>query len=668
MLVMQRISLLPKFLLLTVLLALPAAIFLFLFVVELNKDVHINQLEMQGLQQLKRIDLLQHRLHQQRAIVNLYKSGNADLVTSIEASKQEILNLFKDVKNNSRNEDLLKEPELAWNNIMQHYQEENASAVYTKYITVFNKLQQARKWLIDNTYLSLDSEVESYHLIDILVNSIPEITHAIGETLARSTPYIDFGVFQPGDDIQIQSNMMLILRDVELIPAELLDIKTNNPEILKANQDIQLSLQRTQEFYNRTQNEILKSIDQTNSKAYLEAGITTLKTWENFSNQLSQTIEVILDQRIKKMIWQRNVMFFIMSLVFLLAAYLLIGFYRSFSQQIQALQYALEEVSQGNLSQPMQSQGKDELSLLMHGFEAMRLRLCHLVEEIREGSDAIAQSSNEIALGNADLSQRTEQQALSLGTSAMAVSELHVAINGSVRNVQEVQKVSQLTTQLAHQGGQAITKMGERMQAIYASSQKMRDIISVIDGIAFQTNILALNAAVEAARAGDQGRGFAVVASEVRNLAKRSAEAAKEINILISASVNEIQFGTQEVTSSEKIIREIVQGIEATHSHMLNITHVSQEQSREMNKLNQNLTQLDDITQQNAALVDQAAVAAESMNQQAEQLRATVASFHLETPLEAHSEAAHVLAFEVKNKVIRIDSMKEAEEIALLRA
>jgi methyl-accepting chemotaxis protein len=631
---MQRLRLLPKFIVLTVLLALPAALLVGLYVQELNKSVHTNELEIQGLAQIKIVDQLQHRLQQQRALVSLYKAGKTELLESIQQSKQEIQELFKEIKANSLNANLVNEPELAWNNIMQNFQEEKASDVYTKYITVFNKLQQARRWLTDNTNLSLDSEVESYHLIDILTRSIPELTQKIGDTVARSAPYIDFGVFQPGDDVQIQTNMMLISHGLDQIPTALLEITTTDPEILKASQTIQASLDKTKAFHSRTQNEILKSIDQTTSQAYLKAGVEVLQEWQTFSNQLNQTLEKILVDRSKKSSWNRNLVLFIMSAVFLLAAYLLIGFYRSFSQQIQALQQALEEVSQGNLSHPMQSEGKDELSVLMQGFEAMRLRLSHLVQDIRSGSDAIAHSSNEIALGNADLSQRTEQQATSLGTSAMAVSELNSAINGSVRNVQEVQQVSQFTTQLAHRGGQAIAKMGQRMQSIHSSSKKMSDIISVIDGIAFQTNILALNAAVEAARAGEQGRGFAVVASEVRNLAKRSADAAKEINQLISASVQEIQYGTQEVVSSEKIIKEIMEGIEATHTNMQNITQASLEQSTEMDKLNQNLGQLDEITQQNAALVEQAAAAADSMNQQAEQLRATLSTFKIEAQLQ----------------------------------
>jgi len=253
-----------------------------------------------------------------------------------------------------------------------------------------------------------------------------------------------------------------------------------------------------------------------------------------------------------------------------------------------------------------------------------------LVQNIRHSTEQIASSSHDIASGNADLSSRTEQQASSLEETATSMEELTVTVKQNGQSAQQANVMANNATMIAKQGGAAVAQMTVMMEAIQQSSKQINDIIAVIDSIAFQTNILALNAAVEAARAGAQGRGFAVVATEVRNLAQRSANAAKEIKTLINNSVNQVEAGHRQAQQAGNTMQQIVDSIFALNNNMQAITDASLEQGDGIQMVNATLGQLDHITQQNAALVEHAAAAAESMRMQAAKLTDAVAAFTIE--------------------------------------
>jgi methyl-accepting chemotaxis protein len=309
---------------------------------------------------------------------------------------------------------------------------------------------------------------------------------------------------------------------------------------------------------------------------------------------------------------------------------LLAGFYLSFSREIKKLSDAVGSVTAGNLSNQIQSNGKDEVAQLLNAFDGMRQVLARLVAEIRLSTDSIATASSEIAHGNADLSTRTEHQAGSLEETSASMEELTDAVKQNTKSAQQANQNAVSAAEIAKEGGIAVTQMIEMMDAIQRSSQKIGDIIGVIDSIAFQTNILALNAAVEAARAGEQGRGFAVVATEVRNLAQRSASAAREIKALITTSVEQVSAGSRQVQTAGQTMQQIVLSIDAVTRNMRDITAASADQQTGIEQVSQTLNQLDEITQQNAALVEQAAAAAESMHDQTILLTKAVAVFTLE--------------------------------------
>jgi len=272
---------------------------------------------------------------------------------------------------------------------------------------------------------------------------------------------------------------------------------------------------------------------------------------------------------------------------------------------------------------------KDEPGKLLFALHRMSGGLVRIVSDVRTGTDAIATASSQIAAGNLDLSSRTEQQASSLEETASSMEELTSTVKQNAENARQANQLAANASDVAQRGGAVVSDVVQTMASIDQSSKKIVDIIGVIDGIAFQTNILALNAAVEAARAGEQGRGFAVVASEVRNLAQRSASAAKEIKALIDDSVGKVAAGTRLVGQAGSTMEEVVTSIGRVTAIMAEISNASTEQTSGIEQINMSITQMDHVTQQNAALVEQAAAAADAMQEQAAKLAGAVSIFKL---------------------------------------
>ncbi|MFJ7565762.1 methyl-accepting chemotaxis protein [Herminiimonas sp. NPDC097707] len=295
----------------------------------------------------------------------------------------------------------------------------------------------------------------------------------------------------------------------------------------------------------------------------------------------------------------------------------------------EALKVA-ESVAEGDLTaRSDMAATQDEPGLLLSALGRMQANLVRTVTQIRLGTDTIATASSEIASGNLDLSSRTEQQASSLEETASSMEELTSTVKQNADNSRQANQLAVAASTVAVKGGAVVSQVVDTMGAINNSAKKIVDIIGVIDGIAFQTNILALNAAVEAARAGEQGRGFAVVATEVRNLAQRSAAAAKEIKTLIGDSVEKVDAGSKLVAEAGTTMDEIVDGVKRVADIMAEITAASQEQSDGIEQVNQAVSQMDQVTQQNAALVEEAAAAAESLQDQAKNLAEAVSVFRV---------------------------------------
>ncbi len=298
----------------------------------------------------------------------------------------------------------------------------------------------------------------------------------------------------------------------------------------------------------------------------------------------------------------------------------------------------VKRVADGNLNVEVKTKANDNSSMLF-AFKEMVQKISGIVANIHNTSDSIITSAQELAAGNADLSQRTEEQASSLEETASSMEELASTVKQNAENAKQANQLAVNASDVAVKGGQAVNEVVQTMASISTSSKKIVDIISVIEGIAFQTNILALNAAVEAARAGEQGRGFAVVAAEVRNLAQRSAAAAKEIKTLIDDSVDKVDIGARQVDQAGATMSEIVVAVKRVTDIMSEIAAASNEQRAGIEQVNQAITQMDEVTQQNAALVEEAAAAAEAMQEQAGSLSEAVSMFNLDGVKESERTA-----------------------------
>ncbi|MEO5686434.1 MAG: methyl-accepting chemotaxis protein [Burkholderiaceae bacterium] len=373
----------------------------------------------------------------------------------------------------------------------------------------------------------------------------------------------------------------------------------------------------------------------------------------------------------------------------LVGALLAFGITRSIVRPLANAVKVAEAVAEGNLTSVVVAQGTDEVSQLLRALQRMNGSLVDIVSRVRNSSDSIATGSSQIAVGNADLSQRTEEQASNLQQTAASMEELTATVKQNADTARAATQIASSATAAAAEGGRVVGQVVSTMEQITQSSRKIVDIIGVIDGIAFQTNILALNAAVEAARAGEQGRGFAVVASEVRSLAQRSAEAAKEIKSLIGTSVEKVESGSQLVDEAGKSMANIVTQVTRVNDLIGEISSASMEQSTGIGQIGDAVNQLDQVTQQNAALVEESAAAAESLKVQAAQLAEVVSVFKLsenhhgdpapapapapaarfQAPKAAHAPSRHVAPAKARTPLARngakpAPAAREAQTVA----
>ncbi|WP_050874933.1 methyl-accepting chemotaxis protein [Comamonas testosteroni] len=380
--------------------------------------------------------------------------------------------------------------------------------------------------------------------------------------------------------------------------------------------------------------EVSRSGDKEQAKQLL--GGESLKLYDASSATLQKLIKFNSDvarseTRASEQVYDRAVSLLVVAAAIAVLVALGAGIWlvRSIRAPLEQAVQAADRVANGDLSGVIRVEGEDETGRLLGALERMQSSLVQTVRTVRQNAEGVASASSQIASGNADLSSRTEEQASALEQTAASMEQLGSTVRQNADNARAANQMAVNASQVAAQGGAVVAEVVETMKGINNSSQQIADIITVIDSIAFQTNILALNAAVEAARAGEQGRGFAVVAGEVRTLAQRSAEAAKEIKALINTSVQRVEQGTQLVDKAGATMADIVSAISRVTDLMTEISAASQEQSQGVAQVGEAVTQMDQTTQQNAALVEESAAAAGALRKQAQDLVQAVAVFQL---------------------------------------
>ncbi|SAK55029.1 methyl-accepting chemotaxis protein [Caballeronia ptereochthonis] len=331
----------------------------------------------------------------------------------------------------------------------------------------------------------------------------------------------------------------------------------------------------------------------------------------------------------RRFLWFRALSFSAIALGLAAAAFAWVSLRRAIGRPLEAALGHFEAIAAGDLRREVVVTSRDEMGLLLEGLAKMRASLLSTVRTVRSGSESIASATQQIAAGNADLSSRTEEQASALQETASSMEELTGTVRQNAENARQASRLAANASEIAGKGSSVVMQVVDTMGEINRSSSRIADIITIIEGIAFQTNILALNAAVEAARAGEEGRGFAVVAGEVRSLAQRSSAAAKEIKELIDTSVARVQTGSTLVDEAGRTMTEIIGAVQRVTDIMGEIAAASQEQSSGIEQVSRAVTQMDEVTQQNAALVEEAAAAAQSLEDQAARLRHAVAAFQV---------------------------------------
>ncbi|MDR3433089.1 MAG: methyl-accepting chemotaxis protein [Rouxiella aceris] len=356
---------------------------------------------------------------------------------------------------------------------------------------------------------------------------------------------------------------------------------------------------------------------------------TSLEKYQKNTRETVNTLAQLRNSEYRQLLWTMSIVLLIAIIIMITVLYVLRNII------LRPLNYAIEQlnaVAKGDLTANIRITSKNEIGKLLSAIGGMQQSLIHLVKQVRSGVDEINIGSREIAAGNTDLSSRTEEQASSLEETAASMEQLASTVKQNADNARQTSQLAAKASQMAESGSNAVSEVVQTMNEISTSSSKIAEIISVIDSIAFQTNILALNAAVEAARAGEQGKGFAVVASEVRTLSERSAAAAKEIKLLIENSVSKVNIGVKQVERAGETMYEIVSSVRHVTDTMAEISAASQEQSTGIDQVNLAVSQMDGVTQQNASLVEQSSAASASLIEQVSLLLEIVQVFKLVEP------------------------------------
>lgn len=485
--------------------------------------------------------------------------------------------------------------------------------------------------IVDLSGLAVDPDIAGHYIISAVLGDLPQLTEHLGQARAFGAVLLTRGEAGQADRVQVNVLGSLAQYNFDNVHSAFKKAVEADPA-LAAIIDKPLASARAaaEQGLKLPQEKIVRAEQLAFSpNEYFSVMTKAIDAQFELISVAFHTLDGMLSQRVQERQQTLWIVAVVIVALSLLALWFAVQVTRSMVGTIGRSLTIAQKVASGDLTSIIQVQGKDEIGQLLQALRSMNSSLSNIVTQVRSGTDSIATASGQIAAGNTDLSTRTVAQASSLEETAASMEQLTSTVTQNAENAQLANELVLSASGVALKGGQVVREVMDTMAAIKVSSHKIVEIIGIIDGIAFQTNILALNAAVEAARAGEQGRGFAVVASEVRSLAQRSAASAKEIKGLIDESVSRVDEGSALADTAGQTMEEVVGSIQRVTDIMGEITVASREQTSGIEQINQAVAQMDSVTQQNAALVEEAAAAAHSLQDQADSLVAAVSVFRV---------------------------------------
>jgi methyl-accepting chemotaxis protein len=646
---MQRLRLLPKFVLVCLVFLLPLILVTALLIVELESASALARQERSGVAYIGQLHQLSRLIQQRRAGEHLRLSGSpaggaaAAQKNAIEAALKRVEQLQQGA------------PGLAglepWQAVKQQWQalaappapqgQLSAHDSLAAHGALIARIGKLGALVAERSSLSLDPEVASNYLTAAFLKTVPDLAENLSELGARGAAFIDSGLFEANEDQLVNATALIARHDLERAPAQFEAIFLSDPAIKPALAPKMGALNTALDFLERNKNEVSNSYNQTSGAQFLAAANGGVDGLYALGAAAATVLDNLLAERIERADARRNLMLAFVLAAVVVAAYLFAGFYASFSRDVAVLKDAVKQAAAGDLTPAIASDAKDEIGELVGDFGAMTRALATLVAEIRGGAASIAGASHEIAGGNAALSAHTATQSDAVHATVGSLRELSATVHRNAASADDGQRLVEAACFDAERGGRTVAAVIDTMASIKASSCKIVDIIGVINGIAFQTNILALNAAVEAARAGEQGRGFAVVATEVRTLAQRCTAAALEIKGLIGDSVAKVDAGSELVNTAGATMEQVVRSVREVASVIGSISAAGAGQSAEIGQVNLALAQIDDMTRQNAALAEQAHAESGRLHDESASLAHAVSRFRLD-PSSAAQAAAPV--------------------------
>ena len=577
---------------------------------------------------------------QARGLSNTYLSGNANAAGEIEKAVTAANSVLDQAESTLRAMEASPEiidrlqglrSELRDLNASVQSRSMPANTSFGRYTELIDRQMVLLRDIVADTRLDLDAHADTYPLISGLFNSLPPLTEYLGQARGMGAGLLAKGSANAPERQRLAALHALSLDRLQAWEAALLAAGRSNTEInAKLATPLASAVEITRVALAMTEKDLIQAQSLTGaSPAYFQAMTRPIDAHFSLAGQAAGLLEELMQTRAQQAQIQLWVMVGVLLALSGLAFWLAFILARSTITSLRTSLEMARTIAQGDLTVTAEINGSDESQQLLQALNEMNLSLSRIIGQVRGSTDNIATAASQIAAGNRDLADRTTAQAASLEETAASMEQLTSTVAQNSENASSANALTREATERAERGSSAVQQLVDTMSAIRATSSDISDIVGIIDGIAFQTNILALNAAVEAARAGEAGKGFAVVAAEVRNLAQRSATSAREVRDLIDQSTEEVNVGSKLAEVAGTTMREVLESISQTSELMNEIAVAGKEQSYGIAQVNTAVSQMDGVTQQNAALVQEASAAADSLHEQSDLLVEAVSAFKL---------------------------------------